>query len=226
MPAYYAEKTLEATFRELPSVYDEIILCDDASQDKTFEISNKLGITTIRHINNKGYGGNQKTLYDAALSRGADIIVMVHPDNQYNTASIPRMIEIIERGEADMVLGSRIASALKNGMPLWKYLGNRFLTASANVIFKKRFSELHSGLRTYSAKTLKQMPYHKFSDDFVFDAEVIAWLIANGHTIREIPVDCYYNEDVSSINFWRSVRYGLGNLAVLYKFLRGQFTKH
>lgn len=226
MPAYNAELTVENTLRALPRVYDEVLLCDDGSRDDTTKRSAELGITTVGHATNKGYGANQKTLYSLALEKHADIIVMVHPDNQYNTSRISEMIGIVKRGEADLVLGSRMATARTHGMPWWKYCGNRFLTFFQNRIFKTHFSEFHSGLRVYDAHALARMPWHTFSDNFVFDSETIAWFLANGYGIREVPTECYYNEKASSLNFCRSVVYGLATLVTLLRFLRGEYAAH
>ena len=223
MPAYYAEKTLEATYRNLPQAYDEVILCDDGSQDNTSVVSKKLGITTIRHNKNIGYGGNQKTLYAAALAKNPDIIVMVHPDNQYDTTSVPAMVNLITSGSADLVLGTRMENALANHMPLWKYAGNRFLTTLQNITFRTRLSEFHSGLRAYNATLLKKVPFEKFSNDFVFDSQMIAWHIAHGYKLGEVPTNCYYNDLSSSISFRRSVRYGLATTKVLADYALGHY---
>lgn len=225
MPAYYAEKTLRATHAALPRVYEKIILCDDRSLDKTFEISKELGIDSIQHEKNVGYGGNQKTLYDVAKKMGADIIIMVHPDNQYDTRCLPQMIKLIENGATDMVLGSRIESALENGMPIWKYAGNYFLTLMQNLFFRTAMSEFHSGLRAYRAEIFSKMPYHLFSDDFVFDSEVIAYLIANRYKISEVKTNCYYTSDASSTSFSQSVKYGLATLGVIFKYLKGYYSR-
>lgn len=226
MPAYNAGKTLEATVRALPSEYNEILLCDDGSADDTCARSEELGITTVRHEENKGYGANQKTLYALALKKKADIIIMVHPDNQYNTKCIPEMIALVRDGTADLVLGSRMSTALEHAMPWWKYGGNRFLTIAQNTVFGSKFSEFHSGLRAYDAHLLAEMPLSTFSDDFVFDAEVIAWCSANKYRICEVPAECYYNSTVSSVNFRRSVEYGLATLYTLVRYLRGEYSKN
>jgi D-alanine-D-alanine ligase-like ATP-grasp enzyme/glycosyltransferase involved in cell wall biosynthesis len=223
MPAYNAGKTLEATVRALPAQYDELLLCDDGSVDDTYRQSEKLGITTVRHGKNRGYGANQKTLYALALEKGADIVVMVHPDNQYNTEHVPDMVELIRKQSADLVLGSRMNTALEYNMPWWKYGGNRFLTTLQNSVFGTHFSEFHSGLRAYDARLLTRMPLHTFSDDFVFDAEVIAWCVANGYRIREVPTECYYNTSVSSVNFQRSVVYGFATLYTLFRYMYGLY---
>ena len=223
MPAYNAEKTIEETFRILPRVYDDVLLCDDGSVDMTFENSKKLGITTVQHSRNKGYGANQKTLYSLALEREADIVIMVHPDNQYNTSRISDMIDLVRNGDADLVLGSRMATALTNKMPLWKYVGNRFLTRLQNWVFKTQLSEFHSGLRAYNATLLSRMPIETFSDDFVFDAEVIAWCRAHSYRVGEISTECYYNDTVSSVNFRRSIEYGFATLSTLIRYIYGGY---
>ena len=217
MPAYNAAKTLEITYKNLPKVYDHVILCDDFSMDETLTASRTLGIETISHDVNKGYGGNQKTLYDAALKRDCDVIVMVHPDNQYETPRLPEMIEMIRSGKADMVLGSRMTTARKNGMPWWRLLSNRFLTILQNKAFGTHLSEFHSGLRAYRASLLASIDYHSFSDDFVFDSQMIAAIIAHNYKIGEVEVECIYHDEVSSINFGRSVKYGLETLKTLFK---------
>ncbi len=224
MPAYNAAKTLEKTHGDLPKdVVDKVILVDDASQDETADIARRLGIDTIVHMQNKGYGGNQKTCYIEALSAGADIVVMVHPDNQYDATSIPKMIKPILEGEADMVLGSRLLygrdSALKGGMPIWKYISNRFLTLTENICLGTNLSEAHTGLRAYSRKLLTTIPFLLNSDDFVFDSEVIAQTVAFGFRIAEVPVPTRYFPEASSVNFRRSVIYGFATLNVARKFV-------
>ncbi|MDI6820594.1 MAG: glycosyltransferase family 2 protein [Patescibacteria group bacterium] len=224
MPAYNAEQTLNRTYQELPKIYSEIILCDDGSKDKTVEISRTLNITTLFHKENKGYGANQKTLYNSTMQKNPEIIVMVHPDNQYDTNSIPLMVEIIRSGKADMVLGSRIKTALQNGMPYWKYISNRFLSFMQNLIFKTNLSEFHSGLRAYKASIFLKMPYQKFKDDFTFDSEIIAWLIAHKMTIKEIDTQCFYTkESISKTNLRQSINYGIGTLKTLIKYLFGYY---
>src|SRR4051812_19729364 len=224
MPAYNAAKTLEKTHGDLPKdLVHKVILVDDASQDETAQVSRQLGIDTIVHVQNRGYGGNQKTCYLEALSAGADIVVMVHPDNQYDATSIPRMIKPIMEGEADLVLGSRLLwgrdSALKGGMPVWKYISNRFLTLTENVALGTNLSEMHTGLRAYSRDLLTTIPFLLNSDDFVFDTEVIAETVAFGFKITEVPVPTRYFPEASSVNFKRSVIYGLSTLNVMRKFV-------
>jgi glycosyltransferase involved in cell wall biosynthesis len=225
MPAYRAEKTLEATYRNMPHVYDEVIVCDDAGMDQTMSVSKSLNLTSVRHLKNLGYGGNQKTLYKIALEHGADIIIMVHPDNQYSTTCIPEMISKIEHG-AHLVIGSRMKTALKNHMPWWKYVSNRFLTITENLILGTHLSEFHSGLRAYNAHTLAAIPFQTFSDDFVFDSEMIACMRAHGYTISEVDTECFYNDNVSSINFHRSLRYGFETIKTLAKYLFGVYAPH
>jgi glycosyltransferase involved in cell wall biosynthesis len=222
MPAYNAEKTLARTCEDMPKVYDEIVVCDDASSDGTHEESLRLGLTTIRHERNKGYGANQKTLYDYAVSRGASIVIMVHPDNQYTTACLPDMISKIEKG-ASLVIGTRMQTARKNRMPLWKYASNRLLTTLQNITFGTSLSEFHSGLRAYDTKALRMLPYHGFSDDFVFDSEMIASMRAYGFSIQEVPTECFYNDSVSSINFQRSLSYGMSTLKTLLLYGFGYY---
>ncbi|HSX45275.1 MAG TPA: glycosyltransferase family 2 protein [Candidatus Saccharimonadales bacterium] len=223
-PAYNAANTLKATYLNLPKVYDELLLCDDASQDKTKVISQKLGIKTIVHERNLGYGANQKSLFNAIKASKSDVIIMVHPDDQYNTKCLPEMIEQIHSG-SDLVLGSRFKTARLNGMPLWKYAANRFLTFCQNQVYGAGLSEYHTGLRAYNAKLLKKIPYETFSDNFVFDSELIAWTIANKYQITEVDTDCYYNSTISSIKFWPSFVYGLTTLRVLWRFGTGYYTR-
>ncbi len=224
MPAYNAARTLAKTHGDLPKrIVDRVILVDDASQDDTPEIARRLGLDVIVHMQNKGYGGNQKTCYMEALSGGADIVVMVHPDNQYDATRIPTMIKPIIEGKADLVLGSRLLegrqAALRGGMPVWKYISNRFLTTVENLVLGTRLSEAHTGFRAYSRKLLSTIPFLLNSDDFVFDSEVIAQAVAFGFRIAEVPVPTRYFPEASSVNFKRSVIYGLSTLNVSRKFL-------
>jgi len=219
MPAYNAARTIEKTYINLPKVYEKIILCDDASNDNTIQASKQIReIEIITHPKNKGYGGNQKTLYTSALQYDPDIIIMVHPDNQYNTSCLPEMIAQISNGQASFVMGSRIKSARKYGMPMWKYVSNRILTFFQNIVLRTKLSEFHSGLRAYDARILRTIPYNSFSDDFVFDAEMITCWRAYNHNIGEVDTECYYTDEVSSINFRRSVTYGLQTLQTLLKY--------
>lgn len=221
MPAYNAENTLERTYRDLPLDWvDDVILVDDASRDRTVEISHRLGLHTIVHPKNRGYGGNQKTCYAEALARGADIVVMVHPDHQYDPKSIPELVGPLLRQECDAVFGSRMLGGkpLEGGMPKWKYLANLFLTAIANATFYVFLSEYHSGLRAYSRRYLEAVDLSANSDDFVFDTEIIAQGVAKGMRFREIPIATRYFDEASQIGFGRSVVYGLSILRVLFRY--------
>lgn len=223
MPAYNAEKTVNATYRDLPhDLISEVILVDDASKDKTIEKARKIGMTVYAHKKNKGYGGNQKTCYDEALKRNPDVVVMVHPDYQYDAKLTGVLCEAIVNGRADIMLGSRIQTrnqVLAGGMPLWKYFPNRFLTLVENIAMGLSLSEYHTGFRAFSAKTLKTIPYHKFSDDFVFDQEILVSALSYGFNISEIPVPCKYFPEASSVNFIRSTKYGIYTLWTVVKFL-------
>lgn len=224
MPAYNAERTLERTYSEIPKDYvDEIILVDDASKDRTVEIAKKLGMEVVVHSENRGYGGNQKTCYTNALKKGADIVVMVHPDYQYDPAPLPKLIEPIENGWADIVLGSRMyykKDALEGGMPVYKFISNIFLTKLENMTFGLSLSEYHTGLRAYSKKFLNSVDFLKLSDGFVFDTEIISEAAKRGFRIAEIPIKTRYLDDSSSISFRDSVEYGLRTLKVLYDYIK------
>ncbi len=215
-PAYNADKTLAMTYKGIPSdIVDEVILVDDFSRDNTVEIANELGIKhIIRHEKNKGYGGNQKTCYDAALSLGADIIIMLHPDYQYTTKLIPSMAHIIAGGVYPVVLGSRILGngAIKGGMPLYKYFFNRLLTIFQNIVIGSKLSEYHTGFRAFSSEVLRNINYHANSDDFVFDNQILSQILYAGYEIAEVTCPTKYFDDSSSINFRRSVKYGFGVL--------------
>ena len=223
MPAYNAEKTIRKTYEDLPKdLISEVILVDDASKDKTAEKAKRLGITVYVHKENKGYGANQKTCYDQALKRNPDIVVMVHPDYQYDSKLVGILCEAIVNGRADIMLGSRIQTrhqVLTGGMPLWKYFANRFLTLVENLSMGLNLSEYHTGFRAYSQKVLKAIPYHKFSDDFVFDQQILISALANDFNISEIPVPCKYFPEASSINFMRSTKYGLLTLWTVFTYL-------
>ena len=223
MPAYNAARTLERTYADIPHpLVERIILVDDVSRDETVEISRALGLETIVHAQNKGYGGNQKTCYDAALAAGADVVVMLHPDYQYDATRIPALIAPIVAGERDLMLGSRfLGDPLAGGMPRWKYVANRFLTELENAAFGLRLSEYHTGLRAYSRRLLEAIPYALNSDDFVFDQELIAQVVAAGMRTRigEIAVPTRYFEEASSVGFRRSVVYGLSTLRVVARYL-------
>lgn len=222
MPAYYAEKTVKKTYNDLPKdLISEIILVDDASTDKTVEVAKDLGLTVFKHAKNKGYGGNQKTCYDQALKRNPDIIVMVHPDYQYDPKLLGVLCEPIVNGRADIMLGSRIQSrnqALEGGMPRWKYYSNRFLTMFENIALGINMSEFHSGYRAFSANALRAVPYHRFSDDFVFDQEILISAVSYGFTISDTPVPCKYFPEASSINFVRSATYGIMTIVTVFKY--------
>jgi glycosyltransferase involved in cell wall biosynthesis len=222
MPAYNAARTLERTYADIPhDLVDEIILVDDVSGDETVEIARKLGLAVIVHRQNLGYGGNQKTCYDAALADGADVVVMLHPDYQYDATRIPALVEPILRGEADLMLGSRfLGDPLAGGMPRWKYVSNRFLTGLENAAFGLSLSEYHTGLRAYSRELLETIPYHLNSNDFVFDQELIAQVVAGGRfRIGEIAVPTRYFDEASSVGLRRSVVYGLSTLRVVARYL-------
>ncbi len=221
MPAYNAERTLERTFRDLPLDWvDDIILVDDASRDRTVDLARQLGLHTLVHPQNRGYGGNQKTCYAEALSRGADIVVMVHPDHQYDPRYVPELVRPLLAGECEAVFGSRMLGGrpIEGGMPKWKYFANLFLTAVANAVFYVFLSEYHSGLRAYSRRYLESVDLAANSDDFVFDTEIIAQGVYAGMRIREIPIATRYFDEASQIGFWRSVRYGFAVLGVLVAF--------
>lgn len=222
MPAYNAARTLEKTYNDIPrDVVDKIILVDDVSRDTTVEIAKRLGLKVVVHIQNRGYGGNQKTCYIEALQEGADIVVMLHPDYQYDSTLIPELIAPIRRGEADMMMGSRLlgGGTLAGGMPKWKFLANRSLTMAENLVLGQRLSECHTGFRAYSRQLLETIPFLLNSDDFVFDTEVIAQAVAFGFRIGEIAVPTRYFAEASSVNFRRSVVYGLSTLRVMFRYL-------
>jgi len=221
MPAYNAAKTLERTLDEIPREYiDSIILTDDASQDNTVEIAKRLGLRVFVHEVNKGYGANQKTCYREALKLGADIMIMVHPDHQYDPSVIPQLIDPLMDGEYDAVFGSRMLGGrpLEGGMPKWKYLANIFLTALENATFYMYLTEYHSGLRAYSRKYLETVKFELNSDDFVFDSEIIAQGVFHDLRIKEIPIQTRYFADASQIGFWRSMVYGFSIMKTLVKF--------
>ena len=221
MPAYNAEKTLEKTYNEIyQNSVDEIILVDDFSSDKTKDIAKSLNITTIVHDKNIGYGGNQKSCYRAALKAGADIIIMLHPDYQYTPKLIPAMASMMAFGEYDAVIASRMLgnSALKGGMPLYKYISNKFLTAFENIIIGQKLSEYHTGFRGFTREILEKLPLEDCSNDFIFDNQMLALILYNGYTIGEISCPTKYFKEASSINFVRSCKYGLEVLAVSLKY--------
>ncbi|HMQ47857.1 MAG TPA: glycosyltransferase family 2 protein [Saprospiraceae bacterium] len=220
LPAYNAALTLEQTYHEIPfDLVDEVILCDDASKDNTSELAKKIGIQhVIVHEQNKGYGGNQKTLYNKALELGGDIVIMLHPDYQYTPKLLPAMINIIGEDLYPVVLGSRILGkgALLGGMPMYKYIANRLLTFSQNMLVNYKLSEYHTGYRAFSKEVLTSINYNENSDDFVFDNEMLSQIIYAGFHIAEVTCPTKYFEEASSINFSRSVRYGLGVLRVSF----------
>lgn len=223
MPAYNAEATLERTLRDLPrDGVDEVILVDDGSRDCTVEIAERLGLTVIRHGRNRGYGANQKTCYGAALARGADVVAMIHPDYQYDARVLPHLIAFLDLGICDVVVGCRVrsrAEALASGMPVWKYLANRFLTAVENLVLGQNLGDFHSGMRVYSRAVLETVPFAADSDDFVFDSQILAQAAFFGFRIGDAPVPARYFPEASSIDFRRSVVYGLGTLGVLLEYL-------
>jgi glycosyltransferase involved in cell wall biosynthesis len=215
LPAYNAAKTIQRTVDEIPlEIVDDIILTDDASSDNTSELARKLGLHVIRHDENRGYGANQKTCYEAALARGADIVVMLHPDYQYTPLLVTAMASMIAYDQYDCVLASRILGngALKGGMPLYKYISNRFLTLVQNLLIGQKLSEYHTGYRAWSRAVIERLPLLSCSDDFVFDNQIIVQAVFFGFRIGEISCPTKYFEDASSINFKRSVVYGIGVL--------------
>ena len=215
MPAYNAEKTLRQTYAELPlDLVDEVILTDDASRDRTAEVARELGLTVFRHEKNRGYGGNQKTCYAEALARGADVVVMVHPDYQYTPKLVTAMASMVAYDVYDVVLGSRILGkgALVGGMPLYKYIANRFLTLAQNILIGQKLSEYHTGFRAFSRQVLESLPLEENSDDFVFDNQMLTQAHFFGFRMGEVSCPTKYFDEASSINFSRSVKYGLGCL--------------
>lgn len=222
MPAYNAAATLERTVADIPpGCVDEIILVDDCSRDNTVEIARRLGLTVITHEKNLGYGGNQKTCYRHALERGAEFLVMIHPDYQYDSRVIPVALEILKLGICDVVLGSRIRTrreALDGGMPKWKYVANRGLTICENIALGQNLGDFHSGFRAYRREVVETIPFEKNSDDFVFDSQFLAQAVSFGFKLGDIPVPVRYFDEASSINFGRSVTYGMRTLAVLAQF--------
>lgn len=220
MPAYNAESTLEQTVRELPDIVDVTILVDDHSSDQTAELAKRLGLRTFVHDANYGYGRNQQTCYREALAAGADIVVMLHPDYQYTPALVSAMAAMASSGIYDMVLASRIlgGGALRGGMPLYKYVANRFLTAFQNLVIGSKLSEYHTGFRAFTRKLLQALPLLENSDDFVFDNQMIAQAVMFGFRIGEISCPTSYHDQASSINLRRSIKYGLGVLGTTLRF--------
>jgi glycosyltransferase involved in cell wall biosynthesis len=219
LPAYNAEATLAATLADVPAgSVDEVILVDDCSGDQTVCVAREMGLTVIEHPHNRGYGANQKTCYTHALERGADIVVMLHPDYQYDSRVIPHAVAFIELGIADVVLGNRIrsrAEALAGGMPRYKYLANRLLTAFENLALGQNLGDFHSGFRAYRREVLETIPFMSNSDDFVFDTQLLAQAVHFGFRVGDVPIPSLYFPEASSINFRRSLKYGLGTLGVV-----------
>ena len=222
MPAYNAESTLEKTLAELPDdTVDEIILVDDCSQDGTVALAKQLGLTVIEHEQNLGYGGNQKSCYRLALERGADIVVMLHPDLQYDAKVVPVMIDLLSNDHCDVLLGNRIRTrreALAGGMPVYKYIANRALTAFENIWLGQNLGEFHSGLRAYTREVLTTIPWELNSDDFVFDTQFLVQSVHFGFRLGDVPVPVRYMKDASSINFMRSTTYGTMTLWTLFEW--------
>jgi glycosyltransferase involved in cell wall biosynthesis len=223
MPAYNAAVTLERTFKDIPQgIAEKVILVDDGSKDDTVEIATRLGIAVIRHEKNKGYGSNQKTCYREALAQGADVIVMLHPDYQYDSRLIPYFLGYIELNICDIMLGSRIRTrreALRGGMPLYKYLMNRILTLVENIVLGQNLGDFHSGFRIYRREVLEKIPFEKNSDDFAFDSEFLVQAAFQGFRIGDAPVPVRYFSEASSIGFVGSLRYGLKTLWTLARYL-------
>jgi glycosyltransferase involved in cell wall biosynthesis len=220
-PAYNAEATLEATYRDLPrDIVDDVILVDDASHDRTVDMARRLGITTLVHDKNRGYGANQKTCYQAALERGADVVVMVHPDYQYDPRLVTALCAMVVDGPYDAAIASRILGgrALRGGMPIWKYAANRLLTFCQNVLMGQKLSEYHTGYRAYSRRVLEAVPFLQNSDGFVFDNEILAQLAMSGYRIGEISCPTHYFPAASSIDLRHSLTYGLGCLSIALRY--------
>jgi glycosyltransferase involved in cell wall biosynthesis len=222
LPAYNAESTLAATLADIPvGAVDEVLLVDDGSTDRTVQVAREMGLTVIQHPQNRGYGGNQKTCYRYALERGADIVVMIHPDYQYDSRVIPHAVGIIELGICDVVLGSRVRSrdeALAGGMPWWKYLANRALTAFENMALGQNLGDFHSGFRVYRRDVLETIPFENNSDDFVFDTQFLVQAVHCGFRLGDVPVPVRYFKEASSINFKRSLRYGLTTVGTVARW--------
>ncbi|NBW99406.1 glycosyltransferase family 2 protein [bacterium] len=232
LPAYNAAKTLEKTLQDVPAnLVDLFIVVDDCSKDETVRVANELKsrwpIKVIQHEKNKGYGGNQKTCYEAALQEGADIVVMLHPDYQYEPRLLGALSWMVASGVYDVALGSRILGkgALKGGMPIWKYIANRFLTLIENLLIGQKLSEYHTGYRAFTSEVLRALPLETFNDDFVFDNEFLVFANAQGFKMGEVSVPTKYFPEASSINFRRSVKYGLGVLACSVKGLKLRLSK-
>ena len=231
LPAYNASKTLEQTYKEIPlNIVDDVILTDDFSNDNTVEVAKRIGIKhIIEHNKNLGYGANQKSCYNKAIELGADVIIMLHPDYQYNPKLIPAMADLVANEVYDVVLASRILgkSALSGGMPLYKYISNRILTFTQNILMSQKLSEYHTGYRAFNTEVLKSIPYQNNSNDFIFDNQILAQCCYKGVVIGEVSCPAKYEKDSSSINFKRSVIYGLGVLkvSIMYALQNLRFTK-
>ncbi|MDP2661164.1 MAG: glycosyltransferase family 2 protein [Dehalococcoidia bacterium] len=222
MPAYNAAKTLERTYADLPKdVVDSVILVDDASLDETAGIAQRIGLKVVLHAQNLGYGGNQKTCYVEALKDGADVVVMLHPDYQYDSRLVPQLIQPIIEGQADLVLGSRFLGGqpLAGGMPVYKYISNRFLTIVENIVLRQHLSECHTGFRAFSRRSLETIPFLLNSNNFLFDSQIIAQMVAFGFKIGEIGVPTRYFKEASSVGLKNSVVYGLGTVKVMLRYL-------
>jgi glycosyltransferase involved in cell wall biosynthesis len=222
MPAYNAERTLAATLADIPvGSVDEVILVDDGSTDRTVQVAREMGLTVVAHPENRGYGGNQKTCYRHALEHGADIVVMIHPDYQYDSRVIPHAISFLELGICDVVLGNRIRSrqeARSGGMPAYKYIANRFLTSVENFALGQNLGDFHSGFRVYRRAVLETIPFERNSDDFVFDTQFLVQAVRLGFRLGDVPVPVRYFDEASSINFKRSLKYGLSTLGVVGQY--------
>ncbi|HTY44761.1 MAG TPA: glycosyltransferase family 2 protein [Patescibacteria group bacterium] len=219
--AYNAEKTLEKTYRDIPAGIGDLVCVDDASKDGTVRIARELNLALLVRPKNQGYGASQKTGYREALKRGAEIVVLLHADYQYDPRKIPELIDPILRERAEVVLGSRIMGrgALRGGMPFWKYCANRLSTALANAVFGMRLTDYHSGFRAYHGRALRALGFEGYSDNYIFDAQMIAGAVSKKMRIAEIPIATRYFKEASSITFWPCVRYGLGMLGILFRYL-------
>lgn len=220
LPAYNAAATLKETLREVSASFPQIVLCDDFSSDDTVKIAKELGLTVLEHDQNYGYGRNQKTLYNYVLGKDFEYVVMLHPDNQYDTSVLPRIVDLLEQGD-DIVLGNRMgATSAKEGeMPWWKQIGNRFLSRVQRRVFRVELGEFHTGLRGYRAGFLRSIPIDEFSDGFVFDSQLLAYAFSKKAKISQVDVNCYYHKDASSVGLWESVKYGFGTLWVVIKYM-------
>ena len=224
MPAYHAERTLEKTYRDIPAgLADDVLVVDDASTDQTVAVARRLGLTVFVHPANRGYGGNQKTCYDEALRAGASIVVLLHPDYQYDPRTLTALCEPLMAGRADFTFGSRFANGADpraSGMPFYRYVGNRLTTAVENVVLRTHFAELHSGLKAYTADFLRRLDYHRYSDDFVFDSQMLIDAVLSGARIEEVPIPTRYTAESSSISVVRSLKYVGLTFVELYRLKR------